>query len=44
MVAGIQYVMNSAGGILHALRPITLEEPGADGAETAQPAPLERAS
>jgi uncharacterized membrane protein YbhN (UPF0104 family) len=44
MVAGIQYAMNSTGGILHAIRPITLEEPR--DANTAAPVetPLGRIS
>lgn len=41
---GISFLVNATGGILHAIRPITLEEEGADVAAADEPPPLERAS
>lgn len=44
MLMGIQFLMNATGGVLHAIRPITLEEPAGEGAAADAPAPFERAS
>jgi uncharacterized membrane protein YbhN (UPF0104 family) len=43
MVMGVQWLTNATGGILHAIRPITLEEDGGAVAAADEP-PLERAS